>query len=694
LNRLPVSCNKDCGAGCPLIAHIEGDRIVKITNNPYANRYMTGCVRGYQMVRAVYAEDRLKQPLVRTGPRGSGEFKDATWKETLDLIAERLGETAQKHEYDSILPLGGSGSCRGALHNTALLKERFFSLFGGYTETTGNYSEQAVAFTCDLLFGHDHTGLDPATLQYSNLIILWGANIVDDRFGCEMETRIREQKKRGVPIIVVDPRRSRTVSRLGTCWIPVRPGTDSVLMAAVLNVLIKQNLIDRNAVKKLSIGFDNLESYILGRDGEQEKTPEWASGICGTPTETIVQFARQYGQIKPASLIPGLSIQRTIGGEEAVRMAVSLQVATGNLGIMGGSTGGSVLNKLPQPVCPTIKTASPKSSASVPVYHWPDTVLEGRNGGYPGDIRVIYNIGGNYLSQGSDIGKNIRAFQKVDFSVCHEYFLTPTARYCDVVLPVTTFLEREDIVFPLSNHLFYSYKVIDPLEGAKNDYDIFCELADRLGFGKQFSQNRTAAQWIDDFLDGSEVQDIEEFKRTGIYTGTEQQRVGLSHFVSDPKNAPLETPSGRIEIYSEKFAQTGFSPIPECRILQTVAKYPLRLITPHARFRIHSQNDNIPWFKEREDETLWLHPLDAEKRRIVEGQWILVQSERGSMRIRARVTEDIMPGVVCALEGVWPTFGDDGVEYAGSVNVLTPTDPTLPSQGSRTHSVLVDVYPL
>ena len=201
MKKLPVSCNKDCGGGCPLIAHIEDGRLQRITNNPLKNPYMTGCVRGYQMPKVVYAHDRLTSPLVRTGKRGSGKFSEISWEEGLDLVAQRLQETGEKYGQSAILSIGGSGSCVGAVHNTAFLKERFFRLLGNCTEPDGNYSEQAIEFTGAYLFGGSRTGLDPATLQHSNLIILWGANIVDNRFGCEMESRIREARPTAFPVI-------------------------------------------------------------------------------------------------------------------------------------------------------------------------------------------------------------------------------------------------------------------------------------------------------------------------------------------------------------------------------------------------------------------------------------------------------------------------------------------------------------
>jgi anaerobic dimethyl sulfoxide reductase subunit A len=506
-----------------------------------------------------------------------------------------------------------------------------------------------------------------------------------------MLSRVREAKKRGIPVIVIDPRKTSTVSQLGTQWIPVLPGTDSVLMAAVLWVLIDEELVDRDSIKSLSYGFDYLERYIKGQEDGQPKTPEWAEDICGTPRDVIHRFARLYGTTRPVALIPGLSIQRTWGGEEPSRMAVALQVATGNIGVKGGSTGANVLNKLPHPKCGTMKLKQETNGPSIQVYHWPDAVIYGKRGGYPSDIRFMYVVGCNFLIQGSDLHKNIKAFEKADFSVCHDYFLTPTAQYCDVVLPVTTFLERDDIIFPRSNHLFYSHKVIESLYESRNDYDIFCELAGRMGFLEEFFENRTAQQWIEYLLKGSEVTDIEKFKQTGIYEGKEQLRTGLFNFASDPEKHPLNTPSGRIEIYSEKYAETGYSPVPECRVLPTYDEFPLRLITPHARLRIHSQNYNIPWFRERQDDKLWMHPEDAHRRDITDGDKVIVRSRQGSMKIKVFVTEDVMPGVVSANEGVWPSFDRDGTETNGSVNVLTPTDPTEPSEGTRTHSVLVEV---
>jgi anaerobic dimethyl sulfoxide reductase subunit A len=630
--------------------------------------------------------------LVRTGPRGSGEFKEVEWDQALDLVAERLADIKERYGNEAILRFGGSGASVSALHHTVRLPKRFLSMFGGFTDLYWSYSSAAAHYATPFVLGTGYSGIDPGTLQNTELIILWGANIVDARLETDLEPRIREAKARGVEVIVIDPRRTSTVKTLGTQWIPVYPGTDTALMIAVLFVLIDEGLVDRAFVEKYSHGFEELESYVLGISDGVAKTPQWAEKTCGTPADRIIELALLYGRTHPTALIPGLSIQRTIGGEEAIRMGIALQVATGNLGVLGGSTGGLTWGRLPSPRISCLGVPPNPVDVSVPVYHWPDAVLEGKEGGYPSDIKVIYNVGSNYLIQGSDIHKNIRAFEAVEFSVSHERFMTPTARYSDVVLPVTTYLERSDIKIPDGgNWLLYSGQAVPPLPGAKNDYDIFCSLAERLGFLDEFSEGRDEEEWLRHFAEDSEIPDYEAFKRDGIYFSEDLMRVALSDFVAAPEANPLNTPSGLVQISSDPYAETGFSRVPECRVLETSEEYPLRLVTPKSKYRVHSQNDNIPWFKGRERHALWINPSDAERRGIGDGEMVYVSSPEGVMQIAVQVTEDIMPRVVSLLEGAWATFDAKGVETSGSVNVLTSTVPTMPSHGSRTHSVNVQV---
>ncbi|HNS50849.1 MAG TPA: molybdopterin-dependent oxidoreductase [Anaerolineae bacterium] len=689
---LAVTCNKDCGGGCPLVADMRDGRVVRLRDNPLAGRTMTGCPRGYEMPRAVYAPDRILSPLVRTGPRGSGQFREATWAEALDLVANRLTEVRERHGPASTLALAGFASGRGALHTTQRLTKRFLALLGGYTEITGGYSSAAADYVTPMVLGTELAGIDSPTLRHSRLIILWGANVTDTRLGCDTEFHIRQARRRGMEVIVLDPRRSATAAKLGTRWIPLRPGTDSALMMGVLYVLLREGLVDRPFVEARSRGFEALELHILGRDDGVPKTPAWAEAICGTPEPVIRELALLYGRTHPTALIPGLSIQRTVGGEEAIRLAIALQLATGNLGKLGGSSGGLTWGKLPTPHMGRMPLPPNPAGASIPVVQWPDAVLEGRAGGFASEVHAIYSVGSNYVVQGSDLHKSLRAYRQVEFSVCHEYALTPTALQCDVVLPATTFLEREDIVFPAGgNYLLYSNQAVPPQGAARNDYDIFCDLAERMGLGSSFSEGRSPSQWLKHFLAESDVSDVAAFQATGIFWGADQDRVGLCDFARDPQANPLNTPSGKVEIAPAVYAATGSPAVPTCRALSADPPYPLWMVTPHSRFRTHSQYETIPWFKRRTPQFLWMSPGDAAARGISDGERVLVQSRQGRMRIPAHVTDEIMPGVVCLLQGTWPVLDPDGVESAGCANVLTSTEPTLPSRGPRTHSVQVEV---
>ena len=694
MTTVPVSCNKDCGAGCPLSAEIDGGRVRRIFDNPGRPKTMKGCARGYMMTDEVYAPYRVTTPLIRRGERGSADFREASWEEALSLTARRLSELRDRHGPHTTLALAGSGACRGAVHNTSNLTKRFFELFGGYTGTHGSYSNGAQAYVLPYLFGGVSMGMDPATLEHANLVVLWGANVVDTRFGCELETILGRLRKRGTPIVVIDPRRSRTAGRLGTVWVPLIPGSDTALMAAVLFVLIRERLVDRAFVERYSVGFERLEKYITGLGDGVPKDPWWAARITGVTEDRIESLARLYGTSRPAALLAGLSIQRALGGEETVRMAVALQTATGNVGVKGGSPGCNVWGGLPRPRFSRLEPTGKGDVVTVPVYRWADAVLGFVETPYrSGPIAAIYVAGGNHLATGSDVSKNRRAFASVEFAVCHDYALTPTARHCDVVLPATTFLEREDVTFPEGNYLFYSAKAIDPVGQSRNDFDIFAELSARLGFEQEFTGGLGASAWLNRFLASSEIPDPDEFKCGGIHDGGDHHRVGLAGFIADPYANALGTPSGKIELVSPGYTSAGGTEVPCCRGFDPQPGFPLRMITPHARYRINSQYAKARWAAAREAQELQMHPRDAAVRRVADGERVLVASPQGRVTVRVRLSDDIIPGAVCLLAGMWPENGNQGPDPNGAANVLTTTEPTLPSGSSRTHSTAVEVSP-
>ena len=524
------------------------------------------------------------------------------------------------------------------------------------------------------------------------MILLWGANPAEARMGPEWMPLLRRARRNGAAIIVLDPRRTETAKQLDAEWVPLRPGSDVALMLAFLYILIAEDLIDHDFIGRCCSGFSALADRVLGRLEPPRADPQWAASICGLTPEAVIHLARRYGRAKPAALIPGLSIQRTLGGEDTVRLAAALQAATGNIGRPGGWTGVFPYHATPSPRMARLPVPPDSAHAEIPVYSWPDAVLEGRAGGWPSDIKAIYNLGTNYLTQGADVGKNTKAFKQAELVVCQDLFLTPTARYSDVVLPPAHFLERSDLVTPAGgNYLLYSAQAAKPRANLPTDYEILCGLAERLGFGPEFSENRGQDEWLNYLIDQSEIPDPAEFKRTGIHVQTDQPRVGLAEFVANPGAHPLTTPSGLIELTGPAHAAAGLSAVPEQREPEDPGKYPFQLVTPKVHNRIHSQGFNLAWTQSTEQQRLWLNPADGSGLGLSDGDPALVENSIGRMRIPVRLTEDIRPGAACLAEGAWPRFDGQGVEIAGSANALTTTEPTRPSMGSRTHSVTVRI---
>jgi anaerobic dimethyl sulfoxide reductase subunit A len=486
--------------------------------------------------------------------------------------------------------------------------------------------------------------------------------------------------------------------------------------------------------------MDQLEAYVAGRLDGTIRDPAWAQGICGVPASDIAAFAREYATTSPAMLMPGYSIQRVRAGEESFRLGAALQLATGNFGVLGGSTA-SMNNRLPGPRIGRLDDLSQGDAPGFPVLRWPDAILEGKAGGYPSDIKAAYLAGCNFVNQGADINKNIRAMLALEFSVCNELFMTPTARLCDVILPAASPLEKEDICEPWDgNYVLYKPKAVEPPGLAMDDYRIFSALADRMGFGQRFHEGKDASAWIDQLLADSDIPDPAAFKTSGIYIAPEQERVGLADFTADPVTHPLPTPSGKVEILSERYAaETGGPALPTWNPIPHDPEHPFLLVSPKTIRRTHSQNGahpqdgvhpqdgahpqdgkGLPWAKAArsfrvapvdgsvqgnqspktvsaglraapDDGELTMNTRDALSLRLTTGDEVLVCNPQGQLLARVFATNDIMPGVVCLHEGVWAVPDQNGRDPAGSVNILTATDGSGPAVGAVMHGVAVSL---
>ena len=612
---------------------------------------------------------------------------------------------------------------------------------GGYTRMWGAPSYEGVLFASMATYGTMMTGNAREDLLNSKLIIMWGwnpANTIWDPGTSLMLAKVREK---GIKIIAIDPIFTDSAAVLADQWIPIRPGTDTAMLIAMAYVIITENLHDQTFIEKYTVGFDKYKDYILGLEDSQPKTPEWAEEITNISADVIRNLAREYATNKPAALIAGWGPARTMFGEQYSRAANILCAITGNIGINGGYASGFMRayysreriisggKKKVGPVKPEKKQpkklrpqdnpvdfgAPPRKDSlyklrggtnpAITRIHWNDyynAILQGRKGGYPADIKMAYVVATNRLNQYGNVNKGVKALKSLEYIVVYEQFMTPTAQLADIVLPVNTFMERNDIAVPWLGSPYYIYlnKAIDPLYESKSDLEICKELSKRLGI-EQSLLDLPEDQILRLFTaPRKDIKSYNKMKRDGYYkVKVEEQFVAFKDQIEDPENYPFPTLSGKIEIYCEHIAEKNnplMPPIPtylsheEHYDSPKAKKYPLQLLTPHNKRRTHSTLHNIPWLEEVEPHALWINPFDASKRNINTGDLIDIFNNRGRIRIPAYVTERIIPGAVCLYQGAWYNPDKDGVDRGGCANVLTQ-DGFSPGGAFPLNSSLVEI---
>jgi molybdopterin guanine dinucleotide-containing S/N-oxide reductase-like protein len=697
MELVPYFCGKDCGGdACPLLAELEGGRVCGMRRNPEAGEWISPCGKGLRAHLDHYSPYRLKRPRIRTGPRGSGQFREADWEEAASLVARKLSEIRAESGPGSTLCIASAGAT-GALHNTEVLARRFLNSLGGCLNVSGNYSSNAANYAITQMFGgsQGESGFDAATLEYSNLIVLWGSNPLEARLGAELPERLLAAKRRGAHILVIDPRRSRSARVLDAEWIGIQPGTDAALGYALLYEIMQDPRFDEGFVARFSEGFHELARYVAGDTDAVPKSASWASRICGIDAGVIRRMASLWWREKPVMLFPGYSIQRVAYGEEAMRLTVALQLATANSGVPGASAG-SLNNRLPGPKIgkmsdvPALADAERLFTAKVPILRWADAILNPDDYGLT-PIRLLYSAGGNFLNQGANVQKNVRALEAVDFAVCHELFMTPTARHCDVVLPVADAFEKEDIGIPWAgNYALYRPRILEPEAGIRSDYEIFSELAKRLGAETPFTEGKDEARWVAQFLDESEIEDVGAFKRSGVLIREGSPRSGLDAFFSDPHGNPLGTKSGKIEFSSPLWnaEMTRFWESLGGKTPAAAGTDTFKLLTPKVSEFVHSQRGARQ--EPTKNARIHIHPNDLTRIGALDGELLKIWNDNGAVLAAACSDEHMKRGVIWLAEGFWAS-PSDGVDPQGSANMLTSDEGTYESVSCIMHGVDVSI---
>jgi len=709
VNVFPSVCGHDCGGSCPLNVYVEDGRITKIEAHDVGLPAMRPCLRGLLYHYRVYAPDRLQYPMKRIGERGEGKFVRISWDEALGEVAKQIIRVRDTYGPAAIFNLSWTGVI-GRLHYGAGVLRRFLNMAGGQSGRWGGTSFQGGLFATLATYGMIRTGNERADLLNSKMIILWGCNPAESIIGTETRWYLTQAKEKGTKIVCVDPRLTASAATWASTWIPIRPGTDTAMLVAMAYVILEQGLQDQHFLDTYTVGFDKFRDYVLGVEDGVAKTPEWAENITGVPAETIKTVAQEYATAKPAAIIPGFAPGRTSRGEQYHRATATLSAMTGNIGIYGGSTAclDMTLSTLPVTDATTedfanlyydlpsltnpVEEGQPLHKYAVkgirnhtvvnihPSETW-DAILKGKAGGYFSDIKMLYIVGGNNLNQFCDTNKAVQALKKPEFIVVHEQFITPTAKFADIVLPVCTWCERNEIMVPMfGNYALYANKAIEPMYESKSDLDILTQLAAKIGITG--FNDKTEDEWLRLIAARQGIPDYEAFKAEGFYKlKTPEPHITFQNQIKDPDHHPFPTPSGKIEIFCQRIADFNHTdvlpPIPkyvegwEGPTDPKQKNYPLQLITTHSRRRIDSTFHNIPWFRQLEPHEVWINPIDAEPRNIKHHEQVRVYNDRGAISLLANVTNRIIPGTVGIYEGTWYDPDPSGLDQGGCANVLT-----------------------
>jgi biotin/methionine sulfoxide reductase len=703
------------------------------------------------MAEQVYSPLRIRQPSVRRGwlakregsdrtARGADGYVEVTWDMALSLVADTLARTRAQYGSESIFGGSYGWSSAGRLHHARTLTHRFLYSGGGCIDQLGNYSWGAAQFLLPHVIGTyapvsgrvtdwnsimEHTGL---IIAFGGLALKNGEITSGGAGEHSMGKWLNQAAGAGIGFVSVSPDKADTPVSINAQWMPVRPNTDTALMLGMAHTLLVEGLHDTAFLARYCEGFEAFSDYLLGKPDGLEKSAQWAENITGVPHAAIAALARRAAATRTMITV-AWSLQRGHHGEQPYWMAITLAAMLGQIGMPGGgfAFGHGSMNGVGNP---RMNTPGPEMSAGknplgkgIPVARLTDMLLapgeayefNGRTGHYP-DIRMVYWAGGNPFHHHQDLNRLMCAWAKPETIVVHDTWWTPTARRADIVLPATTTLERNDIGGSSRDRFVLAmHQAIKPVGLARNDFDIYRDLAALAGHETGFTDGLDEQGWLRRIYtrivqgcekQGLSVPDYETFWRIGHleFPMPKEAFVLFDEFRRDPVASPLATPSGRIEIFSKVISGFGYDDCPphaswlpprEWLGADESARWPLHLMTVQPADKLHSQMD--AGSVSRADKInghapVRIHPDDASARGIIAGDVVRVHNARGACLAGAVIDAGLMRSVVVMPTGAWFDPADTTLERHGNPNVLTlDTGTSKLAQAPSALSALVEV---
>jgi anaerobic selenocysteine-containing dehydrogenase len=675
VTRVKGACPHDCPDTCALEVHVRDGVALKVTGAAqHAPTAGVLCTKVARYTERTYHPNRLLYPQRRVGRKGEGRLERIGWDTAIELIARRLAPIARQ-DAQHILPYSYAGTM--GLVQGESMAQRFFHRLGA------SLLDRTICASAGSA-GHEITlgsriGMDMELADQARLIVFWGCNAITS--SVHFWARAQQAKRNGATLVAIDPYRSLTAEKCHIHIAPL-PGTDAALALGLMHVLIREGLVDRDYVERYTLGFEEL----CARAAEYH--PERVAAICGITVGEIEALARLYGTTRPALIRANYGMQRARGGGMAVRNVACLPALVGAFRDPAGglllSTGGNFsVDEAALSRPDLLGERRPRTVNMSTIGH---ALLDESA---PVRALIVYNA--NPVAVAPDSARVARGFAREDlFTVVLEHFQTDTADYADVLLPATTQLEHLDVIKPYGHYYMVANNpAIAPLGEAKPNTEIFRLLAKAMGFTEscfadsddEIAQAAIASDW-----------DFASVRARGW------ARIGPPQEVPRFANGGFDTPSGKVEFRSAAALGHGLDALPtytpphEDTRSDLARRYPLAMISPPARNFLNSSFVNVETLRAAEGEPwLDLHPDDARRRGIADGDYVRVFNDRGSLELRARVTDRARAGVVVALSVWWKKLTRDGK----NANELTTSD-TLTDMGRAPifYDCLVEVAPL